>query len=245
MKKFCLLWTCSKKKSIWMEFYYCPKPESGVLGEEESRHCVQVRRQKAGDIIYLLDGKGNTITAEIVTAKTSALTFKICSQKHEEEKTRLALAVAPVKSTDRLEWMVEKCTELGVSDFYFIKTNRTERKMVNLDRLEKIAIAAMKQSGQAYLPRLHTLQPLSSLLKQVEAKQKLVCLIPEQEVKYIPIDSSVETIMCIGPEGDFDPTEVNLILDSGYRPIALGTHRLRTETAAITAAATFMWECSK
>ena len=228
-----------------MEYYYCPEPALGTLPPDESRHCIQVRRQTVGDIIHLLDGKGNTITAEILTAKAAALTFKICTTKHEKEKTQLALAVAPVKNTDRLEWMVEKCTELGVSDLYFVKTSRTERKIINLDRLQKIAIAAMKQCGRSYLLRINDIQPLPTFLKNVNAEQKLVCLIPEQELKITPMHTTQSTIMLIGPEGDFDTAEVSAILNYGYHAIALGNNRLRTETAAITAASIFMWESCK
>lgn len=220
-----------------MEYYYCPDLEAGQLTVEESKHCLQVRRSSVGDQIHLLNGRGTYALARIKSVAKQIVHFDIENSCRFDAPTPCTLAVAPVKNTERLEWMVEKCTELGVTHFAFVNTRHTERKTLNMQRLEKIAIAALKQSGRYYLPTLAPLTPLHQYLAHEQASEKYVGLIPHDSYRPIELQHTQATAILIGPEGDFDSKEVDDILLAGFKPLALGTFRLRTETAAMAAVA--------
>ena len=195
-----------------------------------------------GDSIDIIDGKGNWYEAIISKAHEKRCEVKIISVKQHVEKRNYSihLAIAPTKNTDRLEWMVEKCTEIGIDEISLVETRYSERKFQKLERLEKIAISAMKQSGQAYLPKLNEMQKISTFLQQPLADQKYIAHLEEGERKLlskIAIPSNKYVIL-IGPEGDFSEDEIKLANKNGFVSVSLGQNRLRTETAGLVSCMT-------
>lgn len=216
--------------------------ETNQLSEEESRHCIKVLRQKVGDKIEIVDGKGNWYEAKISKAHEKRCEIIIINAQHEVGKRRFSihLAIAPTKNADRMEWMIEKCTEIGIDEISFLETRYSERKVQKLERLEKIAISAMKQSGQAYLPKFNEMQKISTFLQQPLADQKYIAHLEEGERKLlskIAIPSGRYAIL-IGPEGDFSEDEIKLANKNGFISISLGQTRLRTETAGLVSCMT-------
>ena len=207
-----------------------PSAETLLLTEEESSHCIRVLRKQPGDEIQVLDGKGGLYTAAILDAHSKKCTAKVLNYCFEEPTVSVHLAVAPTKNMDRIEWLVEKGTELGCTQFTFILTKRSERTKVNMERIHKIAVSAMKQSKRVYLPILDGPMPLNEFLTKHPGGCVAHCddALPRDQV-----DASRPLRMLIGPEGDFTPDEVNATLKATYRPVTLGDARLRTETAGL------------
>ena len=204
--------------------------ETLLLTEEESSHCIRVLRKQPGDEIQVLDGKGGLYFAAILDAHPKKCTAKVLNYCFEEPTVSVHLAVAPTKNMDRIEWLVEKGTELGCTQFTFILTKRSERTKVNMERIHKIAVSAMKQSKRVYLPILDGPMPLNEFLTKHPGGWVAHCddALPRDQV-----DASRPLRMLIGPEGDFTPDEVNATLKATYRPVTLGDARLRTETAGL------------
>lgn len=207
-----------------------PSAETILLTEEESSHCIRVLRKQPGDEIQVLDGKGGLYTAAILDAHPKKCTAKVLNYCFEEPTVSVHLAVAPTKNMDRIEWLVEKGTELGCTQFTFILTKRSERTKVNMERIHKIAVSAMKQSKRVYLPILDEPRPLNEFLTKHSGGWVAHCddALPRDQV-----NASGPLRMLIGPEGDFTPDEVKATLKASYRPVTLGDARLRTETAAL------------
>ncbi|MFM7723380.1 MAG: RsmE family RNA methyltransferase [Bacteroidota bacterium] len=214
--------------------FYAPElnPESQefVLNEEESKHCVRVLRKEVGDIIELLDGKGGGYVAEITAANPKKCSLSIIRYVFYPPTTTVHLAVAPTKNMDRMEWLVEKATELGCTHVSFLQTKRTERSSINMERLTKIAVAAMKQSKRTYLPQLDAPIPFVEFVQTFPGGWMAHCLDHEKRQE---LNGSVERRILIGPEGDFTQEEIADALSNGYKAISLGEARLRTETAAL------------
>jgi len=207
-----------------------PECQEFVLNEEESKHCVRVLRKEVGDLIELLDGKGGGYVGEILSANPKKCSLRITRYIFHPPTVAVHLAVAPTKNMDRMEWLVEKATELGCTHFSFLQTKRTERSTVNLERLTKIAIAAMKQSKRTYLPRLDSPVPLAEFVRSFPGGWMAHCLDQEKRQE---LNTSVERRILIGPEGDFTEEEIATALSNGYKAFSLGEARLRTETAAL------------
>lgn len=224
-----------------MNYFYCPDldPENPLLDEEESKHCIRVLRYRSGHIIHVLDGKGHEFTGQIVDQNPKATRFKIIEDKRfPRQDFSIHLAVAPTKNLDRMEWMVEKITEIGVDRISFIACQNSERTILKTDRILKKAINAMKQSGNHFLPIITGIEPFASFLENIESGQ--VSMIGHAElgrshsiVSTMP--KSSKYLVLIGPEGDFSETELQLALSKGFAPVTLGPNRLRTETAAMVA----------
>ena len=216
--------------------FYAPElnPESQefVLNEEESKHCVRVLRKEVGDLIELLDGKGGGYVAEITAANPKKCSLSIIRYVFHPPTTTVHLAVAPTKNMDRMEWLVEKATELGCTHISFLQTKRTERSSINMERLTKIAVAAMKQSKRTYLPQLDGPIPFVEFVQTFPGGWMAHCLDHEKRHE---LNGSVERRILIGPEGDFTQEEITAALSNGYKAITLGEARLRTETAALKA----------
>ena len=214
--------------------FYAPQlnPESQefILNEEESKHCVRVLRKQVGDLIELLDGKGGGYVAEITAANPKKCSLRITRYIFHPPTVSVHLAVAPTKNMDRMEWLVEKATELGCTHVSFLQSKRTERSTVNLERLTKIAVAAMKQSKRTYLPRLDAPVPLADFVRSYPGGWVAHCIDQEKRQE---LNRSVERRILIGPEGDFTEEEIATALSNGYKAITLGEARLRTETAAL------------
>ncbi|WP_443937442.1 16S rRNA (uracil(1498)-N(3))-methyltransferase [Pedobacter sp. MW01-1-1] len=209
-----------------------------TLNEEESKHCVRVLRLAAGAIIYLVDGVGGFYTAEITSDNPKKVGLRILTVQPEYHKRNhyLHIAVAPTKNIDRLEWFLEKATELGIDEITPIITDRSERKVVKEDRLNKVIISAVKQSLKAYHPKLNDAISYDAFLKQDFKGDKLIAhCIDNENKQYISnlVQPHGKYLILIGPEGDFSPEEVNKALNNDYKPLTLGDNRLRTETAAL------------
>lgn len=225
-----------------MHVFYTPDIGSDVyvLNEEESRHCTRVLRLGTGAVVYLIDGVGGLYKAEITGETKRQVNLRIIEVQKEYHKRRhyLHIAVAPTKNIDRLEWFLEKATEIGIEEITPVICDRSERKVVKEDRLNKVITAAVKQSLQAYHPRLNPQISLSAFLKQKNDSLKMIahCVdaAARQYISDVVKPAGSYTIL-IGPEGDFTGQEIEMALQSGYKPLTLGNTRLRTETAALAA----------
>ncbi|MFN3316118.1 MAG: 16S rRNA (uracil(1498)-N(3))-methyltransferase, partial [Raineya sp.] len=222
--------------------FYCPEiAENPVLSEEESRHCLQVLRYQIGDKIKLIDGKGYFWEAEITEKQAKKCLLKIIDKHLDERNQRnyhFHLAIAPTKNIERIEWLVEKCTEIGIDEISFLLCQRSERKELKLERLEKIAVQAAKQSQRAFLPKINEMQKLSVFLEKTKLHkaQKWIAHLEENERKIFGKNLIVPQnnyCVLIGPEGDFGTEEIVLAKSFGFEAISLGNSVLRTETAGV------------
>jgi len=211
------------------------------LPEEESRHCVQVLRKGVGDIIIVVDGEGGFYEAVIEEAHKKSCVCRIQRDWREESPISpiLHIAIAPTKNINRLEWFLEKTTEIGIQRITPMLCRYAERKTIRADRLEKILLGAMKQSQRAILPQLEPLTTFEALVKQESQQegQKFIAYIDENvkahlQENYVP---GQNVCILIGPEGGFSQEEVTLAKNNGFEPVSLGEHRLRTETAGLVA----------
>ena len=224
-----------------MHLFYTPdiQGETYSLPGEESKHCIKVLRLNAGDTVYLVDGRGGWFQGEILTPDPRQCTIRIVlkTEQHGKRDFHLHVAIAPTKNIERLEWFLEKATEIGIDEITPLLCEHSERKVIKNDRLEKIIISAMKQSLKAYLPVLHPLTPFPDFIHRNREGLKFIAHCEETEKRllkeaYTPGQNA--TIL-IGPEGDFSVPEINSALQQGYIPVSLGNSRLRTETAGIVA----------
>ena len=217
-----------------------------TLPEEESRHCVRVLRLIEGDEIEVIDGCGTLYRCRIALAHAKHCGVEILSHKAcpPHWGAKIMIAVAPTKNLDRIEWMAEKCTEMGIDRITPLLCRHSERKVLKNERLHKILVAAMKQSLKAQLPQLDELTPISDIIGEKCGAQRFIAYcdesLPRDERRSLAqvYDPSRDAVVMIGPEGDFDSAEVEAALKAGFVPVTLGDSRLRTETAAIMAVAT-------
>lgn len=225
-----------------MQLFYNPDvnktTESFSFDKEESKHIIKVLRKKDTDILFVTNGLGYLFKTEITLASDNKCTVKIIAvEKAEESKYQLHLAVAPTKMNDRYEWFLEKATEIGIHEITPIICDRSERKVINQDRFEKIILTAMKQANVLFLPKLNEAITFKEFLKNKNGGLQLIahCEETTKESLKSVLKSNVKVTLLIGPEGDFSEKEIALALESNFIPVSLGTTRLRTETAAIVA----------
>jgi len=257
-----------------VRFFYCPDIASGFLPEEESRHALRVLRLGVGDELNLMDGRGSFFRATITATSGHRCAFAVDEQTTAEPEWsgHIHLALAPTKNIDRIEWLAEKATEIGIDRLSLLNCQFSERTSVKTDRLERILISAMKQSHKARLPQLDDMQrfsdfisqedlppmrfiahcyemddvgggtkPLLSdlLLREAYQHPKSIAQPNDQSSSRSPLFnvqcSMFNVLVLIGPEGDFSVDEVRAAHAHGFRSVSLGTSRLRTETAALTA----------
>jgi len=223
-----------------MSLFYVPTLSSGyVLPEEESQHAVKVLRLQVGEEITLIDGAGGFYKAKITNPHPKHCSFEITETILEYGKRdyRLHIAIAPTKNIERLEWFIEKATEIGIDEITPIICRFSERKVIKAERLEKIVVSAAKQSLKAYLPILNPLCSFDELLKNHHASQKFIahCYDDDKRLLQNEIQTSKDVLILIGPEGDFSKEEVQKSLSAGFIPVSLGNSRLRTETAGVVA----------
>lgn len=206
-----------------------------TLPEEESKHVIRVLRMNIGDLIELVDGKGTLVKAEIVSDNPKKCTVQVVERETKKcDPYSIHIAIAPTKNLDRMEWMVEKCTELGAHKISFLSCANNERKVLKLDRLQKIAVAAMKQSKRYFLPVIDELVDFESFISKHPNGYIAHCYEGKKEGLFFCYEGDGLPIL-IGPEGDFSPQEVAQAINSGYISITLGNTRLRTETAGLYA----------
>ena len=225
-----------------MQLFYNPTidetTENFSFDKEESKHIIKVLRKKDTDILYVTNGLGVLFKTEITLASDNKCTVKILSiDKTEPSKFKLHLAVAPTKMNDRYEWFLEKATEIGIHEITPIICDRSERKVVNKERFEKILLTAMKQSNVLFLPKLNDAIPFKEFIKLKNNGLQLIAHCEETDKKTLKsvLKPGENVTMLIGPEGDFSEKEIALALENNYIPVSLGNTRLRTETAAIVA----------
>lgn len=221
--------------------FFAPDIEiNATLPESDSAHCIRVLRMKEGDTITVIDGKGYIYNCRLLDANPKRATVDILSKTFQPTfwKNNITVAVAPTKHLDRMEWLVEKLTEVGVNNIVPLLCRYSERKEIKTERLQKIAISAMKQSLKTFLPEILQMTPIAEFLRNDNSEQKFVAYcapqIPRQLLSSLYVPNKSVTIL-IGPEGDFSQEEINAAIQSGYKPITLGEARLRTETAAFVA----------
>lgn len=208
--------------------------------EEEVRH-LQVLRYGLGNELQVVDGKGNWYVAELVELSKKRAQAKILQRTSQTQRRpyHLHLAIAPTKNIDRLEWFLEKATEIGVDEISLLQCRNSERTQVRVDRLEKIVLSAMKQSLKVFLPQLNPLTPFKTFLKEQEnfVGQKCLAWISDPPSPLLQTSYAIgqNVLLLIGPEGDFAPEEVDLALQQNFLPVSLGQSRLRTETAGLVA----------
>lgn len=218
-------------------------PQTITLSEEESKHCVRVMRKRAGDEIELIDGKGTWAAAIIADAnpKKCSLHIETRTSQPREKKIAFHLAVAPTKNFERMDWLIEKCVEIGINELSFVSCEHSERTKINMERCHKIAVSALKQSRQYWLPQINDLKKLADFANGTETNEtKYVAWCEEKNQTLLAClakaekDKSIQLL--IGPEGDFTATEIELLKRLGYKSVSLGKTILRTETAAMYAA---------
>jgi 16S rRNA (uracil1498-N3)-methyltransferase len=225
-----------------MQLFYSPNIQNNtILIEDEEFHHLKVLRKAIGSELAVTDGKGNLFSARILEIAKHHCLAEIENTQHVEPTAHgLHVAVAPTKNIDRIEWLVEKLTEIGVAQISFIQCTHSERKVLKAERLNKIALSAMKQSLQFYLPQLSELQTFTDFITAVPQNTNLFMGYCETEnTQHILTQPFTyqNSVILIGPEGDFSPAEVLAAQKAGFMPVSLGTNRLRTETAAMVAAA--------
>ena len=236
-------------------FYNKDITPSGIctLDAEESRHAVRVLRLREGDELHVTDGRGNLYRCQMLGLSQKGkseecqveVVCQLPSPSEEGMRARLHLAVAPTKNPSRMEWLVEKAVEIGIGEITLLNCDHSERSFLKTDRLEKLAVSAMKQSLHSWLPTIHpatTLHDLLSTTNHPLPAQKFIAHC-EADKPRMPLATALQpgldTMVLIGPEGDFSEKEIALALDCGFQPVSLGSSRLRTETAALYAVTAF------
>lgn len=235
-----------------VRFFYVPDAaQVNELPADEAMHAMRVLRLKGGDELFLMDGVGNFYRAQVTIAATHHCYYEILEVLPQERqwKGHFHLAIAPTKMMDRMEWMVEKATEVGVDEISFLNCAFSERRVVKNPRVEKIIVSAMKQSHKAWKPVLNEMSTFAHFIEQPRSGVKYIAHCYDEiprvnlfdELRKTPDET--EMTVLIGPEGDFSIDEVRQAVDHGYQSVSLGTSRLRTETAGL--AAVMMMQLSK
>ncbi|MGR3809641.1 16S rRNA (uracil(1498)-N(3))-methyltransferase [Jiulongibacter sp. NS-SX5] len=218
-------------------FYQKDFREKGHLDEVDSKHCAKVLRKSNGDVIWVTDGAGGLFECEIIDHHPKKVKLKVLSEQHQTARAerRVHLVIAPTKNIDRMTYLVEKATEIGIDEISFIQTTNSERKVIKTDRIERVAISAMKQSLKSFLPTINDLQSLGDFIDSVNEAQKYICHLDESSVPLAKENLENDVCFLVGPEGDFTEEELKLAFDAGFKQVSLGESRLRTETAGLVA----------
>jgi len=226
-----------------MQLFYNPNIDSNTnqinFDKIESKHIVRVLRKKETDVLKITNGKGFLFDAKITIASDKKCIAVITNseQKPKPWNYYLHIAIAPTKNNDRIEWFLEKATEIGIDEITPIICNNSERRVVKIERFEKIIQSAMKQSLKFTLPKLNVPIKFSEFINQDIDGKVCIAHCEEQERKSLSkiINPSEHATLLIGPEGDFSQSEIEKALKKNYIPISLGESRLRTETAGLVA----------
>jgi len=222
-----------------MRLFYDPNINSNdsthQLSEEESKHIIRVLRMSIGESIGILNGKGSLFECQITEDNPKRCLLSIKKETKEDKPDYdIHIAVGPTKQMDRLEWFIEKATEIGITEITLIECQNSERSKIKTDRLVKKAVSAMKQSHRLFLPKINELTPVLDFINNHPNGLIAHCYEDERS----PLADEFKPKACpilIGPEGDFTKKEIESALQSGYKTITLGENRLRTETAALYA----------
>ncbi|TWF45371.1 16S rRNA (uracil1498-N3)-methyltransferase [Chitinophaga polysaccharea] len=215
-----------------------PADATYTMNEDTSKYCIQVLRHENGDRVLLADGRGHKFTAEITDDNRKKCVVKIVDRTLVPAPERaLRIAISFTKNTSRIEWFLEKATEIGIQTIIPLVSQRTEKEKIKAERLQNILVSAMLQSQQFYLPDLQEPQAFDKVVKQHTDPQRLIahCLPEQKQAMQDIMQRGKDTLILIGPEGDFTPDEIKLALEQGFVPVSLGNTRLRTETAGMVA----------
>jgi 16S rRNA (uracil1498-N3)-methyltransferase len=230
------------KNNIPMQLFYTPDitGKKYFLNEQESKHCVRVLRMHMGDILHLTNGLGTLYKAEIINANVKACELNVVEELIDFNKRnyRLQIAIAPTKNIDRYEWFLEKATEIGIDEITPLLCEHSERKVIKSERLERVIVAAMKQSVKAYKPTLSKLSTFKEFMQLDFSGTNCFiahCQEGQREFLKAVLSPKSDTCILIGPEGDFSPEEIGIATAKGFQPVSLGQERLRTETAGVIA----------
>lgn len=217
-------------------FYGEINGEQVSINEEEQQHIVKVLRMRNGEEIFITDGKGNVAKGNLILEGKKALLHPSeINRNLPNFLPKLHIAIAPTKNIDRIEFFVEKATEMGVSEITFLLTDKSERKNINIEKINKQAISASKQSLRFYFPIINNLTKFSDFIKNIPSQNTFVahCDKTFERINLKQIKPKNTTTFLIGPEGDFSPREIQMLVDRGIKAVSLGNQRLRTETAGI------------
>jgi 16S rRNA (uracil1498-N3)-methyltransferase len=222
-----------------VNLFYQPELLKGnhFLDEEESRHAIKVLRLRERDFIEITDGAGTLYSCTITKADSKKCEFEVVKKAKQSSKPyAIHIAIAPTKNMDRIEWFIEKAIEIGIDQISFLLCQKSERKTVNMDRIQKLAVSAMKQSQQNWMPEIHSAIPFTEIL-DTKADQKFIAYVDDlnpDHLKNLALPAKNYLIL-IGPEGDFSTEELLKALENGFKKVSLGPNRLRTETAGLVA----------
>jgi len=223
-----------------LNLFYQPGIPQGInhLDAEESQHAVRVLRMSEGDHLDLTDGKGFFYAAKITKADSKKCAFEILEKKEVKRRGySIHLAIAPTKNADRIEWLVEKAVEIGIEEISFMLCKNYERKVMKMERILKVAVSALKQSQQAWLPGINEMAPFAKIFNAT-ADQKFIAHVDSTNPTHLHslAQRNKKYLGLIGPEGDFSTEELDMAIQQhGFEKVSLGTNRLRTETAGLVA----------
>jgi 16S rRNA (uracil1498-N3)-methyltransferase len=228
-----------------MEYFYVPPtnvaPPRLTIDGEEFQHLTHVMRKQPGDEIRVVDGSGNVYDVHILDTARRAAHCEIRAHRVMENEPGISVTLAAgiLKNGARFDFLVEKATELGVRSIVPLATARTIPQHAKTDRWQKLAVAAMKQSGRCVLPRVHSLMPFGNVIAEIQAPLKLILHEKEtvRTLREVVTSGPRDAVLCIGPEGGFSDQEVDAAVQAGFLPVSLGPRRLRTETASIASLA--------
>lgn len=223
-----------------MNLFYQPLIPQGALylDQDESRHAIKVLRKRNGDLIRLTDGNGVFYQGIITDADPHQCTFDVHSSESQPKKNfSIHIAISPTKNSDRIEWFVEKSVELGIDEITLLTCDHTERQHLKVERLEKNAISAMKQSLKAWLPVIRPTVSFKDFVPSAIAEQKFIAYVDDHNQSHLQriVEPGLSYLALIGPEGDFSSDELVLAERNGFKKVSLGSSRLRTETAGLAA----------
>ncbi len=221
-------------------FLINPSEETFIqLSEEESAHCVRVLRHKSGDEISMVDGVGGFYKGKIIHADARECTVNVLERAKDFGKRNynLHIAVAPTKNIDRFEWFIEKATEIGIDEITPLICEHSERREVKIERLNKVIVAAMKQSIKAYLPKLNEALSFKDFVSIQSSSNKFICSceVGKDVLLKNLYHRNSDVVILVGPEGDFSKEETEAAKKSDFKMVSLGGSRLRTETAGVIA----------
>ncbi len=222
-----------------MNLFFCREIENGfaVFDEEESAHCIRVLRMRTGEEIFFVDGEGNFYSGSMEDANAKKCVIKIKEKKEFFGKRNywLHVAIAPTKNIDRFEWFLEKATEIGIDEITPLICQRSERREIKTERLNKVLLSAMKQSLKAYLPKLNAAVSFEKFISGSLSGKKFICSMNTEAHLKSVLEKNSRTIILIGPEGDFTEQEIASATKNEFNSVSLGESRLRTETAGVVA----------
>ena len=222
-----------------MQLFYIDKiSDEIILNKSESKHIVKILRKKKNDIVFFTNGKGFLFKAIITKADVKNCILKVLNKtaKTKQRNYHLHIGIAPTKNIERFEWFLEKATEIGIDEITPLICERSERKIIKLDRLNKILISSIKQSLQYQLPQINNMISFKDfVIKDYDQKKLIAHCGNDKKLPLMSLKNKNNYLILIGPEGDFSSSEIKLAKENNYTPISLGKNRLRTETAGIVA----------